>query len=96
VQVKGVKSNRSGLGAELRLRVGSRWLTHVVRSGGSYCSQSELPATFGLGGAATAGPLEVRWPSGAVDTVASIASGESLIVEEGRGAVERHPLKPPR
>jgi enediyne biosynthesis protein E4 len=96
VYVKGVKSNRSGLGAELRLRVGSRWLTHVVRSGGSYCSQSELPATFGLAGAATAGPLEVRWPSGAVDTVASIAAGESLIVEEGRGAVERRPLKPPR
>jgi enediyne biosynthesis protein E4 len=96
VQVKGVKSNRSGLGAELRLRLGSRWLTHVVRSGGSYCSQSELPATFGLGGTASAGPLEVRWPSGAVDTVASIAAGELLIVEEGRGAVERRPLKPGR
>ena len=96
VQVRGVRSNRSGLGAELRLRVGSRWLTHVVRSGGSYCSQSELPATFGLAGAASAGPLEVRWPSGTVDTVAQVAAGESLIVEEGRGAVERRPLKPPR
>ena len=96
VQVKGVKSNRSGLGAEVRLKSGPRWLSHFVRSGGSYCSQSELPATFGLAGAASAGPLEVRWPSGAVDTVASIAAGESLIVEEGRGAVERRPLKPPR
>ena len=42
------------------------------------------------------GPLEVRWPSGTVDTVASVAAGESLVVEEGRGAVERRPLKPPR
>ena len=96
VQVKGTKSNRSGLGAEVRLKSGARWLTHLVRSGGSYCSQSELPATFGLGGAASAGPLEVRWPSGAVDTVATVAAGESIVVEEGRGAIERRPLQPPR
>jgi hypothetical protein len=96
VQVKGVRSNRSGLGAEVRLKSGTRWLSHLVRSGSSYCSQSELPATFGLGGAASAGPLEVRWPSGAVDTVASVAAGEALVVEEGRGAIERRPLKPPR
>ena len=96
VQVRGVKSTRSGLGAEIRLRVGARWLTHVVRSGGSYCSQSELPATFGLAAATSAGPLEVRWPSGTVDTVAQVAAGESLVVEEGRGAVDRRPLKPPR
>jgi hypothetical protein len=96
VQVKGVKSNRSGLGAEVRLKTGPRWQSHFVRSGGSYCSQSELPATFGLAGAASAGPLEVRWPSGAVDTVATVAAGESLVVEEGRGVVERRPLKPSR
>jgi hypothetical protein len=96
VAVRGVKSNRSGLGAELRLKVGSRWLTHSVRSGGSYCSQSELPATFGLGAAATAGPLEVRWPSGMVDTVPQVAAGESLVIEEGRGVASRSPLKPPR
>ena len=96
VLVRGVKSNRSGLGAEVRLRTGARWQTHLVRSGGSYCSQSELPATFGLGGAAQAGPLEVRWPSGTVDAVASVAAGEVLVVEEGRGAVERRPSKPPR
>ena len=80
----------------MRLKSGARWQSHFVRSGGSYCSQSELPATFGLGGAASAGPLEVRWPSGVVDSVASVAAGESLVVEEGRGAVERRPLKPPR
>ena len=67
-----------------------------MRSGGSYCSQSELPATFGLGGAAQAGPLEVRWPSGTVDTVASVAAGEAVVIEEGRGAVSRRPLNPPR
>jgi hypothetical protein len=96
VLVRGVKSNRSGLGAELRLKSGARSLTHVVRSGSSYCSQSELPATFGLGTAASAGPLEVRWPSGTVDTIASVAAGEVLVIEEGRGAVERRPLRLPR
>jgi enediyne biosynthesis protein E4 len=96
VEVRGVKSNRSGLGAEVRLKTGAGWQSHLVRSGGSYCSQSELPATFGLGGAAQAGPLEVRWPSGTVDTLAGVAAGEVVVVEEGRGAVERRPQKPSR
>jgi hypothetical protein len=96
VEVRGVKSNRSGLGAEVRLRTGGRWQSHLVRSGSSYLSQSELPATFGLGGAATAGPREVRRPSGAGDTVPTVTAGETVVIEESRGAIERRPLKPPR
>ena len=96
VELRGVKADRLGLGAEVRLRSGPGWQSHLVRSGSSYCSQSELPATFGLGGMASAGPLEVRWPSGVTDVVPSVSAGERLVVEEGRGAVLRAPLKPPR
>src|SRR5215210_5686736 len=50
VKTVGSRSNRDGIGARLTLKTatGGR-LTGVVKTGSSYCSQSELPVTFGLG-----------------------------------------------
>jgi hypothetical protein len=96
VTVRGTKSNRDGIGAEVRLRAGPTWRWQTVKSGSSYCSQSELPVTFGLGAATAAGPLEVRWPSGVVDRVPSAPLGQSIVIEEGRGVVSAQPFKPPR
>ena len=45
----GTRSNRDGIGARVRARIGSTWQTRLVRTGSSYLSQSELPLTFGLG-----------------------------------------------
>ncbi len=49
VSLSGVMSNRSALGAVVRIKSasGSQWQT--VHSGSSYCSQSDLALTFGLG-----------------------------------------------
>jgi hypothetical protein len=59
-----------------------QWST--VKSGSSYCSQSELPVTFGLGPSAGSVRLEVKWPSGRTDTVDAKA-GEKVTVQEGKG-----------
>src|SRR5215468_850519 len=45
----GTKSNRDGIGAQVRIFAGEAEQTRMVRSGSSYLSQSELPVTFGLG-----------------------------------------------
>ena len=45
IGLRGTKSNRDGIGAIVRVRVGSSWLTRLVRTGSSYLSQSELPLT---------------------------------------------------
>ncbi len=50
VRLVGRKSNRDGIGAVVRVgsKSGKQW--NMVRSGSSYCSQSDLALTFGLGG----------------------------------------------
>jgi hypothetical protein len=57
-----------------------------VRSGSSYCSQSELPLTFGLGSAAAVDSIEVAWPSGAIDKLGKTQANQRLTITEGRSA----------
>src|SRR5581483_9599921 len=63
VRLNGTKSNRSALGAVVRVEsaLGKQWQT--VHSGSSYCSQSDLALTFGLGKDNTT-DISVEWPSG--------------------------------
>jgi hypothetical protein len=85
VQTRGVKSNRDGIGAIVRVesRGGRQW--QMVRSGSSYASQSDLVLTFGLGADTTVASLEVQWPSGARDVVTNVPAGQFVTIEEGRG-----------
>ena len=58
-----------------------------VRSGGSYFSQNDLRVHFGLGKADKVQLLEIRWPSGQVDTLKDIKPNQLIFVKEGEGAV---------
>jgi hypothetical protein len=60
----GVKSNRSAIGARVRITAGALTQIGEVRSGGSYLSQSDLRLHFGLGSARRIDRLEIWWPSG--------------------------------
>jgi hypothetical protein len=64
VKLAGTKSNRSGIGARLRVITEGRVQMDEVRSGGSYLSQNDLRLHFGIGRAAKADRIEVDWPSG--------------------------------
>jgi enediyne biosynthesis protein E4 len=93
VRTIGTKSNRSGIGARLAC------VTHVpgeskphrqideVRSGGSYLSQNDLRIHFGLGKAEKVDLLEIRWPSGQVDTIKDAKANQLLFVKEGEGVI---------
>jgi len=56
-----------------------------VRSGGGYFSQSDLRVHFGLGKAEKVEVLEIRWPSGQVDTLKHLAVNQLVVVKEGSG-----------
>ena len=60
----GTKSNRSAIGAKVRVTAGGMVQTDEVRSGGSYASQSDLRLHFGLGSAGRIDKVEIFWPSG--------------------------------
>ena len=58
-----------------------------VRSGGSYISQNDLRIHFGLGKADKVDLLEIRWPSGQVDTMKDVKANHLVYVKEGEGIV---------
>ncbi len=64
LKLEGVKSNRSAIGARVRVTAGGFAQTAEVRSGGSYLSQSDLRLHFGLGGAVKVDTVEIAWPGG--------------------------------
>jgi hypothetical protein len=93
VKAIGTKSNRSGIGARVTCIATFRGETKPhrqideVRSGGGYFSQGDLRVHFGLGKANKVDVLEIRWPSGQVDTMKDVAVNQVVFVKEGAGIV---------
>jgi len=87
VRTVGTKSNRDGLGAVVRVTSagGKQWA--MVRSGSSYCSQSQMAPTFGLGADKVVQTLEIEWPSGLKQQFANVPVNQVVTVEEGKGLV---------
>jgi hypothetical protein len=96
LKLVGTASNRDGIGAVVHLSSGQDKQWKTVHSGSSYLSQSELVLTFGLGSKTTADNLEIEWPSGQIDRLSSVSSGQTITVEEGKGIVNRRPYQPTR
>jgi hypothetical protein len=67
---------------------GDLTLVDEVRSGGSYISQSDLRLHFGLEKRTVVDLIQVRWPSGAVDTLTNVAVNKIVTVKEGKGLVD--------
>lgn len=87
IKLIGTKSNRNGLGAVVTVTAGGASQAQMLRSGSSYLSASELLLTFGLGSAAHADAIEIRWPSGQVDKLEKVAAGQTITVQEGKGQI---------
>jgi len=87
VRTVGTKSNRDGLGAVVRVTSagGKQWT--LVRTGSSYCSQSEIAPTFGLGADKVVQTLEVEWPSGTKQRFANLPANQVVTVDEAKGIV---------
>ncbi len=90
IKTVGTRSNRDGIGAVVKVN-GANW--QMVRSGSSYCSQSELTLTFGLGKATRANTVEITWPSGQKDTLHNLKANATYTVEEGGKIPATRPFK---
>ncbi len=87
IRTVGTKSNRDGIGAVIRIESASGKQWSCVRSGSSYCSQSDLALTFGLGKDPEVTSIEIEWPSGARQKLGRVPANEFIKVEEGRGII---------
>jgi len=93
IKTVGTRTNRDGIGAVVRVHAanGDNWQT--VHSGSSYCSQSELTLTFGLGKATQAEPVEIIWSSGQHDTLRNLKANATYTIEEGGKILSAKPFK---
>lgn len=96
VKTLGTKSNRDGIGAEVKVVAGNLTQFDTVRSGGSYLSSSDVRLHFGLGSRAAIDRIEVRWPSGQTDTVANPPLDHVLVIKEGQGLAGSKAFAKPR
>ena len=93
-ELAGTKSNRMAIGARLKLVAGGMTQTDEIHSGGSYLSQSDVRVHFGLGSATKIDSLEIRWPSGQVDTIKDLDADKFYSVLEGQGIVPPEKIRP--
>ena len=95
VKTIGAKSNRDGIGAKVVVKTSKgKTVYGMVRTGSSYCSQSEMPLTFGLGKPEEGVTLnlEITWPGNQKETIANIKPNQFVIVQEGKGATTQEPI----
>ena len=93
-ELSGQNSNRMAIGARLKLIAGGMTQTEEIHSGGSYLSQSDTRVHFGLGTATSIDSLEIRWPSGKVETFKALSVDKFYSVLEGQGIVPAEAIRP--
>jgi enediyne biosynthesis protein E4 len=93
-ELSGTKSNRLAIGARLKIVAGGVTQTEEIHSGGSYISQHDLRVHFGLAQATKVDSVEIRWPSGKVETLKDLAADSFYAVLEGSGVVDRAKIVP--
>ena len=81
LKLTGTKSNRSAIGARVRLTASGRSQIDEVRSGGSYLSQNDLRLHFGLGLSKEA-KIEIDWPSGIRQTLDHVKADRVWTIRE--------------
>src|SRR5262249_21209290 len=78
------EGNRDAIGAAVRVSYGGQTSLRMVRGGGSYLSQSELPVTFGIGKRDSIERVVIHWPNGRVEEFKNLKAGRYDCVE-GKG-----------
>ncbi|MCB0568419.1 MAG: VCBS repeat-containing protein [Phaeodactylibacter sp.] len=95
VRLSGVASNRSGIGAKVRVKAMINgvavWQVREISAQDGYNCQSSLTAHFGMGDAVHADSLLVEWPSGLRDTLLMLPTDTLFHITESMtsSAVER-------
>ena len=82
VKLEGTKSNRSAIGAVVRIESASGQQWRMVHSGSSYCSQSDLALTFGVGQDTLVKHIQIEWPSGGRQILENVKARQTIRIKE--------------
>lgn len=90
IKLVGVDSNRDAIGAKVTITVGSTTQTRYVQGPrGHYGAQPMLPVHFGLGLESVVDQIEVRWPTGEVETWTGVTADQLLTLTEGNPGITK-------
>ena len=95
IKTIGVKSNRNGIGARVKVVAGDLTQIDEVHGGDSYLSQSDLRLPFGLEKRTKIDLIEVHWPSGTVDKINGVGTNKILTIKEGQGLISQKDFNSP-
>jgi hypothetical protein len=81
-ELEGSASNRSAIGAEVRLFWNGRQQVQSISGGSGFCSQNQRRLHFGVGKNPQLEKAEIRWPSGKVETIEKPSAGQTYKIRE--------------
>jgi hypothetical protein len=82
ISLTGTKSNRSAIGARVTVHAAGRTFIDEVIGGASFYSQNSFTLHFGLGPASSVDKVDVRWPSGILQSRSAIHVDQTLVLTE--------------
>jgi hypothetical protein len=81
-QLEGTRSNRSAIGAQVTLYWNGQRQVQEVSGGSGFCAQNQRRLHFGLGKTTQVDRVQIRWPSGKIQTLATPALNQIHKIEE--------------
>ncbi len=86
VSLEGNVSNKSAIGAKVRVKVvvngAAIWQMREISAQSAYCSQNDMRAHFGLGGAMIVDSIVIEWPSGIKQYRTGVLPNQIIDIEE--------------
>ena len=92
VKCTGTISNKSGIGAKVKIKVNNKWQSREISSQTGFGGQNSLIAYFGLGSAATVDQVKVIWPSGIVNNFYNVTGNQTMTVTESDPIPNQFPV----
>jgi tetratricopeptide (TPR) repeat protein len=87
ILLRGTVSGKTPIGTQVTFRIGDRSLVRWLTSGTGYLSAHDPRLWFGLEGASSVDRIEIKWPSGRIQSWAGVAADRIVEVEEGRDSL---------
>jgi hypothetical protein len=89
VRLVGTRTNRAAIGSRVIVEAEGRRQIQEVRSGGSFCSQSDLRLHFGLRRAREATRVTIKWLGGGQEMLEHVPANRLIVIQEGRGIIDQ-------
>jgi uncharacterized repeat protein (TIGR01451 family) len=83
----GSRSNKSAIGARIKIKSGNTWQTREINSQSGFGGQSTLNVHFGLGSSSIIDTIIVQWPSGYIQTLYNSPINRYKTIREPQTAI---------